>query len=671
MQSRIRARLVAAARWLAPSAVAGAAGAVAGGAVEARGMASGLGMVVAAGFVALVAFPELVALAAIVRGLWAAWQPHELALVEPDGSAPRLAGWLGAFALGTIAVAWCVFQGTWLLYGWTTFKPVPVSYGVPAFAVGAALVGIGVARPLARGLSAIARALDRRWQRRGRATLLSPRRIAVGLAVASVAGGTAFWLFVVRVRLVQLGLDLDVALPALVGVAVAALAHVVWPRLGAGRPIATAVIAAALLLAIGAALAAWRLRPSLVLAIWGDRPVAGAAIEQLFDVRAIRVRQEQLELAPRARPAASHPDIVLVVLDSARADHLPGYGGNAAMPTLNDLAGHGAVFDWAFAPSSIARRSLAAMMVGLAPERVRGRVVGESLHVDPRHALLAERLVAGGYETAAFACCSDAWEGAIRTGLGHVEIERDGVGLANRARAWFEARQRSGDRAPVFAIVHLLEPREWMTGGLEPAAPERGRLYDHALARADEALTIALAAFVAHPESSPIVIVTSERGESLGEHGAALHAADLYDAQTHVPLIVAGPGIAAAHVTETVSLVGLVPTVLELAGFAPPTGDAIDGTSFAALATGARAGDADGGVAFGATLVDRASPAHMTDVVAGRWKLIANGALRELYDTRGDPNEHANVLATHRDIAERLQRLLDEHRAHAERSPFE
>lgn len=668
MQSPIRARLVAAARWLAPSAIAGAAGAVVAGALEGRGMDSGLGMVVAAGFVALLAFPELVVASAMLRGLWAAWQPHQLGLVEPDGSAPRLAGWLGVAVLGTLAVAWCVFQGTWLLFSWTTFKPVPVSYGVPAFAVGAALVAAGVARPAARGFSAIARAIDRRWQRRGRATLLSPRRIAVALAITSLAGGTAFWLLVIRIRLAQFGIDVAVVLPALAGIVVAALAHVVWPRLGRGRPIATAVIAAALLLAIGGALAAWRLRPSLVLAIWGDRPLAGSAIETIFDVRAIRTRQAQIELAPVARPAAPHPDIVLVVLDSTRADHLPGYGGTAAMPALQDLESRGAVFDWAFAPSSIARRSLPAMMVGLSPERVRGRVVGESLRVDPRHALLAERLVVGGYETAAFLCCSDAWDGAMRTGLGHVEIERDGGGLANRLRTWLEARGRSGDRAPLFAIVHVIEPHEWMTSGLEPSAPERGRLYDRALARADDALASVMAAFAARP---PIVIVTSDRGESLGEHGTTLHAADLFDAQTRVPLIVAGPGIPAAHVAETVSLVSLVPSVLELAGFAPPTGNAIDGTSFAALATGARAGDPDGGIAFGATVADRANATHMTDVVAGRWKLIANGTVRELYDTRNDPDERANVLATHRDIAARLQRLLDEHRAHTARSPFE
>src|SRR6185437_7917565 len=204
----------------------------------------------------------------------------------------------------------------------------------------------------------------------------------------------------------------------------------------------------------------------------------------------------------------------------------------------------------------------------------------------------------------------------------------------------------------------------WQVGGPEPPADERRTLYDHALARADEALSLVLA-------TKAIVIVTSDRGEALGEHGAAVHAPDLYDAQTHVPLIVAGAGIATAHVVETVSLVALVPTIVELAGFAAPSGHAIDGASFAALATGARAGDPDGGVAYGAILPDRASPSHMTDVVAGRWKLIANGSARELYDTRADPDEHANVLASHRDIAARLERLLDEHRAHAARSPFE
>ena len=675
-RSGIRAWLVAAERWLTPSAVAAAAGAVVAGVLEGRAMDTMLGLVAAAGFVALLAIPLLLGTAVIVRGLWAAWRPRELALVESDGSAPRLAGWIGAAVLGTLAIAWLVFQGTWLLVGWTTFKPLPVSYGVPAFAVAAALLAVAACRPVARALAAIARAIDRRWKRRGHRTLLSPWRLAIALCTASVLGAVLFWWLVVRVRLAGFGVELGFTVPALIGGVVAVIVHAAWPRLGRAQPIVTAVVAACALLAVACALAVWRVRPSLALAVWGDRPLAGFTVDQLFDLDAMRARLSRDELAPVAMPGAAHPDIVLVTLDSARADHTPPYGGNADMPTLADLGRHGAVFDWAFSPSGITRRSMPSMLVGLGPERVRGRIIGDALRVDPRHVLLAERLAAGGYETAGFVCCADVWDGALHAGLDrglqHLEVERDSLVLAQHARAWLEARERRGDRAPVFVAIHLSAPHDWAPANhVEIPFDKRIKLYDRALARYDQALTLVLAAFSHRLDHPPIVIVTSDRGEALGDHGAWANAADLYDSQTRVPLVIDGPGIATVHVPETVSLVGLVPSIVELAGFAPPTGTSIDGASFAGLATGTRTGDPAGGVAFGALIRDRASPSSMADVVAGRWKLVAIGHSRELYDTRADPNEHTNAIATQRIIADKLDALLDQHRAHATRSPFE
>ena len=71
------------------------------------------------------------------------------------------------------------------------------------------------------------------------------------------------------------------------------------------------------------------------------------------------------------------------------------------------------------------------MVTGLAPNRVRGRVVGWALRIDPRHVLVAERLLAGGYETAGFVCCNGFWGEDFRTGLQrglqHLVIEPSGM----------------------------------------------------------------------------------------------------------------------------------------------------------------------------------------------------------------------------------------------------
>src|SRR5262249_10198829 len=152
--------------------------------------------------------------------------------------------------------------------------------------------------------------------------------------------------------------------------------------------------------------------------------------------------------------------------------HTPPYGGHATMPTLAELADHGAVFDWAFSPSNVTRRSIPSIDIGLDPGRVRGRVVGWALKVDPRHVMMAQRMDAAGYETAAFMCCEGFWPSEAKTGLSrgmqHVEVEHNGAQLAKQAHAWLEAREASGEHRPLFLRLHFLEPHNWLNGARDP-----------------------------------------------------------------------------------------------------------------------------------------------------------------------------------------------------------
>ncbi|HET9622669.1 MAG TPA: sulfatase, partial [Kofleriaceae bacterium] len=417
-------------------------------------------------------------------------------------------------------------------------------------------------------------------------------------------------------------------------------------------------------------------RPSLTLELWGDQPLAGLAIEHLFRLEAIRDRIPLAELAPTPRPGAPHPDLVLVTIDTVRADHTPPYNGMADMPALRELGQRGAIFDWAFAPSNVTRRSIPSMVIGLAPNRVRGRVVGWALRVDPRHVLLAERLRAGGYDTAGFMCCEGFWGKEFHTGLErgltHLEIDARGPALARAAHDWITARDQRGDRAPLFVWMHVIDPHNWTQASGDPHNDaERRRLYDHALATSDQMLAQVVAAFRDRPaDRMPIVIVTADHGEALGDHGQPYHSTDLYNSQIRVPLVIAGPGVKPQHVIETVSLTDLVPTVLDLAGFAPPTGAAIDGRSLADLATGARTGSLDAGTAFAAMIQDRSNPGGIVAIAQGRWKLIRRRGELELYDTRGDPDERTNVIQLHPKEAAALRRALDDHTRGAARSPF-
>jgi arylsulfatase A-like enzyme len=665
---------VPALRWLAPSAVAACAGALAAGLVDGAGAPGAIGALATVGFLAMLAGPALLAGGAIARGVIAAWRPGELAaaLVDDDGAAPRLAGWLAVIGLGALGLATAMFQSVWALALHTAFRPLATSFLEPMFAVATALAIVAVSRPAARLFGYLAHRLDARWRRGGRGTLLRPRRLLAAFSVAAIAVIAALWRWAVAT---QIG-PIDTA-PLVVpgaGLAVTAAAHAVWPRLGRARAAVGLACAAATAAAVATALACAFVRPSLTLEIWG-RPITGVAVEALFDLDAIHARIPLDEFRPRERPGAAHPDILLITIDTVRADHTPPYGGQAAMPALQALAARGAVFDRALAPSNVTRRSVPSIVTGLSADRVRGRVVGWALRLDPRHVVLAERMRAGGYDTAGFMCCEGFWGKVFHTGLerglDHLEIEPHGPTLAHQARAWLDARERRGG-PPLFLWMHILEPHNWTTAAAEARSDgERRGAYDRTLTVSDQVLGEVLDAFARRSaDRMPIAIVTADHGEALGEHGHPYHSTDLYDAQIRVPLVIAGPGIAPRRIAGTVSLTDIVPTVLDLAGFAPPDVRSLDGSSFADLATGRRADDPDGGVAFAAMIKDRSNPGGLTAVSRGRWKLIDDNDNLELYDLRSDPDEHDNVIGHNARIAGELRALLAEHAARAQQLPF-
>ncbi len=668
-----------AARWIAPSLIAACGGAIAEGVFEALFDGKDLGgyaIAASIGFIALVVVPALFLAGLVVRGLWAAWALRALVrgLVEPSGGAPRLAGWIAVVWLAFAGVAWTGFQSTWMLESWTSFKPVVVSFGIPVFALAAALATLLLSRPAVAAIAFVARKLDVRWRRTpGRASLVTPTKILIGTAVATVALAVLTFLFA-RIRLGPL--DVSLAYGPLVAIAAAFGVQALWRGLDRARWVAGAGLAIASGVAIAIAISATRSQPGVTLGIWGDEPIAGIAIDRLFDLDRIRASISLAQFKPNGTPGALHPDIVLVTIDTVRADHTPPYSGHAEMPGLRALGTRGMVFEWAFSPGNVTRRSIPSIAIGLQPNRIRGRVVGWALRVDPRHVMLAERLAAAGYDTAGFMCCDGFYGADARTGLQrglqHLEIEKSGLALAKSAHVWLEERERGDRTKPLFLWMHILEPHGWIQVNGEPRTDEeRTRYYDRSLAAADAALVELLAGFANRaPGRAPIVIVTADHGEGLGEHGQPYHSTDLYDSQIHVPLVFAGPGITPGRATETVSLVDLVPTIIELAGFQPPSGPSIDGRSIADLATGKRVGDPAAGVAFAAMIKDRSNPGGLATIVRGPYKVINNGPGYELYNVHADPDEKFNLITHLPGIVTELKKLLAERSGRAELSPF-
>lgn len=657
-------RLRRAWRWATPSIGAALVGGAVAGLGEGVGASGLVAIGVTTGFVAMLVVPVLLVLGLLLRGVVAAWNPKALMaqLVEEGGGAPVLAAWVVTAVLGLGALGALVVQGTWTIARLMPFTLSNMLFLYPIIVAGLALLLVGLSRPAALVIGRGTRRLDARWR-------LSPRRIVI-VTVAGISLALAIaWFVAVRPRLGPLDTS-PVHAPA-----AGMLAAVGVGMLRRARPwlvrIATGIVG----LTAATAVTATYVQPVTTLEVWGDQPLAGLAIESIFDLETMRARVSLAQFRPVPRPGAPHPDIILITVDTVRADHTPPYGGVAVMPTFAGLAKRGTVFEWAFSPSNVTRRSIPSIVTGLSADRVKGRVVGWALRLDPRHVLLAERLRAGGYATAGFMCCDGFWGEKAKTGLqrglDHLVIERDGAELGRQAAAWLTAREATRPTEPLFVWIHILEPHSWISIAPEPASEaDRSRQYDRALGMVDPVIAELLVPFAARtPERAPIVMITADHGEALGEHGTPYHSTDLYNSQTRVPLVVVGPGVPAARVTETVSLTGVTPTVLELAGF-DPDDDRMDGISFAALATGQRA-SRDDGVAYAAMIKDRSNPGNVTALVQGRYKLVRVGARTELYDIHADPRELNDLADTKPDVRAKLEAALDARNEAARASPFE
>lgn len=629
-------------------------GALFAGVYEAVRAETVLESIATVGFTAMFVVPLLFVLGIAARGAAHAWQPRATVarLTEDNGAAPRLAAWVAVAWLAFAGLYWGVFQLTWMLASFTAFKPNVVSLAEPV--IGALVIAIAfiLAKPVARLLEHLARKLARRRPR-----LLRPRVIFTVAAVMTIAGLTTVWLIFLRSRINP---DWLAALAPLLAV-IGAVAYRGWRVVGW---IATALVAVAIAVAIYARFAV----PDVALAVWGDQPLAGLAVDTLFDIDAIRA--ETPIPAPNARPKAAHPDLVLITIDSLRADRTPAYGGSVAMPVFNELGFRGLVFEWAFAPTNATRRSLPAIATGLNVNRLRGHNTTNAMRLDPRHIMLAERLAAAGYQTAGFVCCDEEFADhtGLERGFDHLEVSPSGLQTGQRAAAWLHART---DARPLFVWIHLMEPRDWLSAGGEPRTDEdRFKAYGASLGLVDAALVPIIRAFTGRPpERAPIVIAAGDHGEGLGDHGQLNHGTDLYNSQLRAPLIITGPGITPGRSLETVSLVDLAPTILDLAGFVPPQ---LDGRDLAPLARGDRSSHTEGGIAFAAVMPDGTAAVPAIAIMRGPWKLIQTEGRNELYNFRSDPLELANQMVIPRmgALAAELRVLLQQKLDAGHRSSF-
>jgi arylsulfatase A-like enzyme len=360
------------------------------------------------------------------------------------------------------------------------------------------------------------------------------------------------------------------------------------------------------------------------------------------------------------------PPIILISIDTLRADRLPIYGyTRVATPNLDALALTSVRFENAWTPCPTTLCAHSSALTGLDPtlHGVRDNI-GYQLDT-AAHPTLPQRLGDLGYESAAFV---SAYVLRARTGLGDAfshyddgleieadrsigHLERPGPRTVKAALAWLD--RRAGSPRPLFLFVHLFEPHTPYAPP-EPFASRYQDPYDGEIAAADAALGELLDGLESRGILDPaLVILFADHGEGLGDHGEEEHGILLHRETLRVPLLVKWPaGASSASRGEAngapVSLVDIAPTVLELVGVPAPK--PLSGISLLAVSDG----ETERRV-YGETYYPRLhfGWSELLSLVDSRHHLIA-GPAPELYDLELDPGETRNLIAEQPDVAEKL-----------------
>jgi arylsulfatase A-like enzyme/Tfp pilus assembly protein PilF len=373
----------------------------------------------------------------------------------------------------------------------------------------------------------------------------------------------------------------------------------------------------------------------------------------------------------RLFPPNTPRNLLLISIDTLRADHLGGYGYvGARTPRLDALARSGLRFETATTVVPLTLPAHSSLMTGTFPSWHGVRDNG-GFYLGDDQVTLAEVLREKGLRTGGFVgsfVLDRRW--GIAQGFERFfdefdldrfkdspsmdAIQRPGSEVVDKALAWLGTERER----PFFAWVHLYDAHT----PYEAPEPYRSQFpktlhgaYDAEIAYTDAQVGRLLDSLDQDGRlAETLVVVVGDHGEMLGEHGEQTHGFFIYEAATHVPLIMAGPGVPARAIPDQVRLVDVMPSVLELLGVAPPK--VVQGVSLMPLARGARLGL----IAHSESWYPRYHYgwSELRSVQDGRFKLI-HAPRPELYDLQSDPREAKDRAGEDRARVDTLARALE------------
>lgn len=394
--------------------------------------------------------------------------------------------------------------------------------------------------------------------------------------------------------------------------------------------------------------------------------------------------------AEAATPLSEMPDVVVILIDTLRSDHLATYGYDAeTAPYLSALANESVVFDRAYSTSSWTAPSTASLFTGLYPPRhgvtVGFRAQSKTAEVEDETELmdlvtmptslptLPQLFQAAGYTTFGISSninISDPL--GFTRGFDHFSHQHDDAAtqLTYTVLEWKDEMQ---GEAPNFLYLHFNDVHK-PYNKREPwysELPEREQAtvarYDSEIAyldteiqRLDEELGW---------DEDTIIIVVSDHGEEFGDHGQKGHQFTLYRELNQVVMIVRAPGVDPSRVAANVSLIDVLPTEVELAGL--PRALTLEresaGHSLVPLMRFGAEAAADELYADRTLFAHRASIRRSKPLwaaIRGRWKLIENDVTGEtmLFDLVDDPAETKDLSKERVDVVSRLHTELERFR---------
>jgi arylsulfatase A-like enzyme/Tfp pilus assembly protein PilF len=393
----------------------------------------------------------------------------------------------------------------------------------------------------------------------------------------------------------------------------------------------------------------------------------GAAITLTAMIRRVVAGVGLLLFSVSFAAAASKPNLVLITLDSTRADRMGFLGAKGSpTPNLDHLAGESIVFEHAYAQAPGSVVSHASILSGAYPQSTGMSEIGGTL---PSSLLyLPDLLKTQGYRTAAFigSIELDAQNGLAQgfdrgfqtfdagfrpaiPGDTHPPVTaRRGAEVVARAVAWLG----HNPQGPFFIWVHISDPGAHATS------------YNSAITAADAAIGKLLSALQQQKVfGNTAVIVASAEGESLGAHGEDTHGTFLYDETIHVPLLIKLPEAqpaskpATTRVAAKVRLVDIAPTLLEIAAIPVPS--QMQGQSLLRIAKAGGGSTGDQPVYSRSDLPQRGfgwSP--LESWRAGKY-LYIRAPKPELYDLTADPSAARNLAQSSKATLETMAAQLD------------